>query len=95
MGLAQALEETTRYEMKNQIKQSQMFFTDSESADVGLPPIYKMFHWYESLEESGKTTHVSHCDDCLILSAGCYGSCMFGRDSGCVFRCLWKGTDIG
>lgn len=41
MGLAQALEETTRYE-------SQMFFTDSENADVGLTLIfwwYKMFHW--------------------------------------------------
>lgn len=41
MGLAQALEETRRYE-------SQMFFTASENADVGLTPIfwwYKMFHW--------------------------------------------------
>lgn len=40
------------------------------------------------LEESGKTTHISHSDDFLlaVMAAVC-----FGRDSGCVFRCLWEG----
>lgn len=81
MGLAQALEETTRYE-------SQMFFTDSENADVGLTLIfwwYKMFHW--SWRKWENHPHISF----WWLSAGCYGSCVFGRDSGCVFRCLRKG----
>lgn len=57
MGLAQALEETTRYQLKNQIKQSQMFFTDSESADVGRKPIFggiKCFIGVRFLKTVGK-----------------------------------------
>ncbi len=72
MGLAQTPEES-RYELKNQIKESQMFLQ-----------IHKVlmldFHLYlvvsGFLTWVGKTSHISDSD---LISAGCYGSCVYER----------------
>lgn len=59
MSLAQALEESTRYELKNQIKRPQTLFTESKSADVGLTLRIGCIK-YGGLEKP-PTFHISLC----------------------------------
>lgn len=73
MGLAQALEET-RYELKNQIKESQMFLQIDHKVLMLNLLIYLVVSGF--LKWVGKTTHISDSD---LISAGCYGSCVYER----------------